>query len=203
MKTVYKQFHIAQFGKLIADLYFRFTIFFTIHNLIKYEMKLLAALLLSIILLACSQKKDDVLPESTEAEISFDLNDSHYTYTGQRQDFYTGLGTYGLKNATPVNKYFFRGYSSDANRIDLNIFTNTDTLKTISYHLAYTSGSQLYVNGELYAQGINDYIDVNIVAYQNGKVSGTFSGQVSKLLAGGTQGIITNGKIKNVKIDYQ
>lgn len=156
-------------------------------------MKKYFVALLVVIAFGCTQ--DPTL--SKDQEISFSMNGATQTHYGSVVS--------AAKNSTPSVFYSFSGVTSGSSTIQIVIPTPGDTLKTITYH--NISGTTLSVNSEVYSYfQPTDFLDITFTSYSGGIVNARFSGKVSKVVSMSPvtyqQSTITNGEIKNVKINY-
>lgn len=159
-------------------------------------------LLLIVFLYSCN-RGNDIL--NNQPEISFDINGTHYSHTGEQTAANGGIGVFAVKSAgipgATNTFYSFSGYQNVGNIIQVVVQTPNDTLKTVSYNQGITFS--LKVGGDQYivAQPI-----VSFSSYQNGIVNGSFAGSASKVVSVNptvlTPVTFSNGIIKNVRINY-
>ena len=109
------------------------------------------------------------------------------------------------------NIYFLSGISNSGELV-LTIFT--DSLKLENYQYLGSYGA-LYVTTfqgtPQYVYGPTDHLTINITTYQNGYISGSFSGRITPAVIPGFPNnvygdlgsvVITNGIFKNVPVIY-
>lgn len=119
--------------------------------------------------------------------------------------------------------YYTLGCSKYAGYYNLDAISNsgettfsfyTDTLTVGNYKYLGTYGDMFFIsyNGaDEYVHGASDSLSFNITSYNNGHISGNFSGVLTPLIAAGnpdntygTPGsvLITNGSFENVPVFY-
>lgn len=155
-------------------------------------------------LLSCSPDRD---LRQGEPEISFDLNGTHYAHTGVPD-----IGGYGASavkapgNLVFVTYYSFTGYTNLQNIAVIIIPTPNDTLKTIRYRI--TEGMGFAIDADNKTHGIfgSDYVDIDITGYRDGVVNGSFNGVLSEIVSINPPvtrpALLTNGKIKDVRVRF-
>lgn len=151
---------------------------------------------LVIFLFSCSRGND---LNTEQPEISFDINGAHYSHSGNQSAANGSVGVFAIKSTGGGNSsYSFSGYQNGGNIVQLNVNTGSDTLKVITYNPA---GIVIKAGGDQY---IISSGSVAISSYQNGTVSGSFSGSASKVVSPTVLTPVTfsNGIIRNVRINY-
>lgn len=157
-------------------------------------------LLLTIILFSCTRGSD--LPNN-EPEISFDINGTHYSFTG----YQGGTNINGIAankfTLSGSSSYIFTAYLNNGNMISIEVGTGPDTLMQKSYTIG-SVGATINADSDGYLLVGQDPRNVTINGYQNGIVNGTFVFTASKIVSpsGFVPTLISNGIIKNVRINY-
>lgn len=161
-----------------------------------------------LFLFSCSRDNSSLNTQG-EPEISFDLDGSHYAFIGEQSTSNGGKGVFAIKmKGVPggiATYYSLAGNSGPSNQIQLIIIS--DSLKTMSYRLEQGTGSGIIINQSGYSLlDSADYLDVSVSSYSGSIVNGSFSGKLTHVLSLSpltTQSAtVTNGKIKNVTINY-
>ena len=106
--------------------------------------------------------------------------------------------------------YYSLAGRSNTSELDFTFFTDSLTTKNYKYIGAYGEMFAVaYNQTEGYLFAPTDSLSFNITTYNNGLISGTFSGAVSPVTAGGgsilgTPGsiLITDGSFQNVPVFY-
>lgn len=163
-------------------------------------MKIVLILLVPVLLFSCSRGNTGLTLTGNDPEISFDISGMHQSNKGQ-------LGATAVKVSAANFFYMFNGSSGSTSNQNLIFFSvSTDSLKLMTYHLT-GNGAVATVNNIGYGYLMpGDFLDVTITEYKNGTVSGTFSGNLSKIVSSNPAvfqpATLTNGVIKNVRIRY-
>lgn len=169
-------------------------------------------LLLTIILFSC--KKDPSTPSGTDARgsIEYKVNGSAMVIdnvdilNAQYVVFYKQL-----QGVVPNTRYLLNAQKGANNAFVFAIVT--DSLRKINYHYDSTfqsvfPGFGFNYNGQ--TSGIvskNDYFDINITDYSNGRISGNFTAALTPVSVftgyGPASSVkVTEGKINNVQVIY-
>jgi hypothetical protein len=117
--------------------------------------------------------------------------------------------------------YYTLGCSKNQGYYNLDGVSNTGEITFSFYTDSLTVGNYKYTAGEIFVTDYNntnefvyapsDSMSINITSYQNGHISGNFSGVLTPMIAAGnpynTYGTpssvpITNGSFKNVPVFY-
>lgn len=101
---------------------------------------------------------------------------------------------------------------SNTREISFVFFTDTLVLGDYSYNGSYGESFFLRYNGvEQYTAVATDYLTFSVTSYENSRISGSFSGQLTPMISDGNGGFtygsynstkITNGVFKNVPVFY-
>lgn len=145
------------------------------------------------------------------ALFSFEANGASVSQTVKNPD---KLGLSCVKTIVPINNnaYVF-GSSGIYGNMDFIFYT--DSLKTRNYKYLGSYGPMFimsYTGKNYYAKDVKDSMSFNITSYNNGYISGNFSGRLTELISQSSAGdvygtpgslIITKGSFNNVMVFYQ
>lgn len=152
-----------------------------------------------LLLFACSPDRD---LRQGEPEISFDLNGTHYSHTGEPGLAGGAWSTKIYPTSVSSGSYIFVGMTNQINEIQFIV--HTDSLKAINYTLK--QGFGILVNGVVNTTLNNDSLILNISSYRDGIVNGTFSGKITEAVSQTPlvtrPATVTNGKIKDVRVRF-
>jgi hypothetical protein len=174
---------------------------------------ILLASFLTCALLSCS--KDQNTPSGTNASgsVTYKVNGAQVTMnnvdvlTGQYAIFQKQLAG----SVIPKTRYVLNAQNGANNVVVLAVVT--DSMKKITYHYDSTAlglgGSNVInYNGQISSPLTkNDYFDITVTDYSNGRVSGTFTAKLTPISSTGTIGTpssvsVTEGKLNNVQVVY-
>jgi hypothetical protein len=144
------------------------------------------------------------------ASLSYELNGNPVKITvanAGRQD----PNAYSLGCTKSPSMYSFSGLNTTG---ETNFLFYTDSLATIKYTYTGNYGDMFFIsynNQDEFVHVASDFLSFTVTSYNNGRISGTFSGQLTPLVSAGTINnnygtpgsiLITNGVFENVPVFY-
>lgn len=172
-------------------------------------------MLMLFLSLGC-HKDNGVVDPQTEAFIQYRVNGQLVRIEGNlvpvNQSTDVGVISRRSQRGLFLNNFYqISGRNGSTNSIDLNI--PGDSLETRSYYLndsiysqSAQAGVDIYHNDSVFRlQNSADFTNIIITSYQDGLISGTFTGAMSNYNPSAnsfTQRTIVDGLFKNVKVYY-
>ncbi|MGN6531575.1 MAG: hypothetical protein ACTHK0_07465 [Ginsengibacter sp.] len=176
------------------------------------------ALITAISLSSCLKDSiSDAMLASTNAEkqgstatLSYEVNGSAVSVSVN--DATNWNGSYHILSCEKNPGYYALGSVSNSGEFVFVVYT--DSLKTGNYKHTSSFGEMFFVSyygTDAYVQSPSDSMSLHITSYNNGRVSGNFSGVLTPMISAGnpanvygTPGSIsiTNGSFKNVPVIY-
>ncbi len=147
---------------------------------------------------------------STTATLSYKINGNAVNISVDDADN-QNLNLYTLGCSKDAGYYVLQGLSSSG---ETTFVFYTDSLTVGNYKYIGTYGDMFFIsyNGtNEYVHAASDSMSFNITSYNNGHISGNFSGQLTPMITAGypnnTYGalgsvLITNGSFQNVPVFY-
>ncbi len=177
------------------------------------------ALLITIFLSSClKQSIPDAMLGSKSAggrgkvtaTMSYKINGNAVSISVDDADNQNPNSAYTLGCSKTTGYYALEGLSNSG---EAGFVFSTDTLTVGNYKYLGTYGDMFFIdyyNTAEYVHAPSDSMSINITSYNNGHMSGNFSGVLTPLISAGTTNIfgdpgsvlITNGSFKNVPVFY-
>jgi hypothetical protein len=144
------------------------------------------------------------------ATLSYELNGNPVKITvpnAGRQD----PNAYALGVSKSPGRYSLSGLNTTG---ETNFLFYTDSLTTVKYSYTGNYSDMFFIsynNQDEFVHVASDFLSFTITSYNNGRISGTFSGQLTPLISAGTINniygapgsiLITNGVFENVPVFY-
>jgi hypothetical protein len=167
-------------------------------------------LLVILIFISCIKDSTNQTTNSGSIQYKVNGNDVSFDIFGYSTDQYAII--WKQFPPTTISTRYTLTAKTGANGLVFTI--PTDSLKQTVYHYDSTAlfvGAAQFVryNGVgSFVSTKNDYFDIIVTAYSNGRVSGTFSGKLTPSDSLGTIGppssvTVTEGKFNNVEVIFQ
>jgi hypothetical protein len=147
--------------------------------------------------------------KGTTATLSYQLNGNAVNISVDDADNQSAYSNYTLSVTKNMGYYVLSGTGSTG-ETTFNFFT--DSLRVGNYKYTGANGEIFvidYNNTDEFVYAASDSMSINITSYQNGHISGNFTGVLTPMVAAGnpynTYGspssvLITNGSFKNVPV---
>ncbi|MFT3751170.1 MAG: hypothetical protein QM768_22855 [Agriterribacter sp.] len=154
-------------------------------------------------------KRDGVAAEST-ATLSYEIKGIPVQISVPNAGSQNSL--YATLSCVKFPGFYALSGISNTGDISFRFYTDSLTLGDYTYNGSYGEEFFISYNGESeYSIVATDYLTFSVTSYENGRISGTFSGQLTPVISDGNNGFangeynstkITKGIFKNVPVFY-